>query len=461
MIPALLLAFILPFPLRAEELDTVRLPVTPLDLPYNLHDGARYPSLRQSLEAEWDIDRLAILGIHQGFSTLFRANGPPGTAGASRAAPSWEGLRMGLGLTSAGLATLLLIPVSVWTHEEWHQAVLGQYGIQSVNQGWNPLAVLGGSVSVTGVPDEALARLKAEHPADTVRLMTAGFESHQIFVAHAEDEAFFHGIDSNGGLLFRADTWMAPMLVANEIANASYFAICASAAGDRMTDDWNREEPTVRQRDFTGLDCTAWIYDMDRPREPYADRGPHPFGQGVDRYISLEDLTPSEQRALLLQTRLYLLNVLDPHLFGINGVELGNGRRVVASVREMITPWGWEIDGRFGLHQPGLSARLELRNGLSAEGWFPGLAVSLLDERIPNAKLSVDLGLEGWLQPAGQLHDSARRVPGGRVTLDLGRPFSRHWDITAGVEGKSEGFVPGVLYLGPQLGAHLGITAHL
>jgi hypothetical protein len=402
--------------------------------------------MRESLELGWSVDRVALLGIHEGFGALF---------------PEKEGLRMGLGMGSAGLATFVLLPASVLLHEEWHRAVLGQYDISSHDDGLDPTAIFRGPVSVSHLADGDLAWLKAEHPADMVRLMSAGIESQVALGERFGDEAFLHGRDSReGGRLFTADSWAVPFLAMNHLQNLIYFAECASPSSDDMTDEMNRAEPTVPPRDFTGLDCNAWVYDMERPDEPYAERGQHPWGPGIDRYRSWSDLTTDEQGYLRLQTGLYLLNALDPHLVGIDGFNLPNGGRMVGNVRHLIGPWGYEVDARFGLVKDGLALRAELRNGIAAHGWFPGVGARL-DDLPLRGPLTLDLRADAWLQPEDQRHDAAKRVPGGLVAADLGWRVFPRLDLDFGLTAKTAGFVMGEVDLGPSLGGRIGVVGHI
>ena len=57
-----------------------------------------------------------------------------------------------------------------------------------------------------------------------------------------------------------------------------YHSLCVNDELDTMMDEINARETTEASRDFTGPDCTAWVYDLRRPDEPYADRGTHPSG---------------------------------------------------------------------------------------------------------------------------------------------------------------------------------------
>jgi hypothetical protein len=89
---------------------------------------------------------------------------------------------------------------------------------------------------------------------------------------------------------------------------------------DRNTDEANQKEgANLQVRDVTGHDFTAWAYDLHRSDEPYAARGVHPSGVGVDRDIKRADLTSEESKYLKRQGRLQLVNLLAPFLFNAGG----------------------------------------------------------------------------------------------------------------------------------------------
>jgi hypothetical protein len=127
--------------------------------------------------------------------------------------------------------------------------------------------------AVSHVRDEDLAALKAQHPAEQVRLSQAGIEGNQELIAAIERVSFFQGSPA-------AHTFILPLLA---FGNWSYMSECDSRHGDELTDRMNGEDGAdVQRRDFTGLDCTGWVYDLFTPAEPYSARGVHPSGVGID-----------------------------------------------------------------------------------------------------------------------------------------------------------------------------------
>jgi len=432
----------------ASRQGEVQLQLTLLDAPYNFEQGYSFPSMAQSLDLAYGIDRMAILGIQQGFGALF---------------PEKEGLRMGLGLATTGVASAGLFFVGGWMHEEWHRAVMTSQGITSRNGIFHAEAWSQGTIAVDQVSDEGLAAMKADNPAYTVRLMQAGMEGEQALVRRLGDEAFFHGGQGRSlGPFYLADSWTAPLMAVTELSTLLYHAKCVDPENDALKDSENQRTLTVEQRDFTGLDCTAWVYDLFRPDEPYEERGPHPYGEGVDRYRGWSDLTPMMQDYLQLQLRLHLLDLVNPALYGINGLRLGDsGDRITFALGHTLTPWGFTVDGRLALKRGGFSGLLTMHNGLAQLGWCPGLDFDLFDLPLPWLPLALDAGVGLWLQPEDLRYDAQARRPGGRLRLDLSWPLQPRLDLWAGLEAKSQGWVMGQVYLEPRVSGLAGLRVHL
>jgi hypothetical protein len=419
-----------------------------LELPFNLGDGYQAPGMQQSLALAWSVDRMAVAGIQRAWEALV---------------PDNEGLRTGLGIATAGAASGGLIFVGAWMHEEWHRAVMTGHGIDSRNGFYHAEAWSSGTISVDRVADEDLSRLKAEHPADMVRLMSAGMESEQALVRLGGDELFFHGgAGRTLGPFYTAESWMAPLLLFTEISPIAYLATCTSGGMDALNAEENARQDDPLQRDFTGPDCSAWVHDLFHPDEPYEARGPHPSGVGVDRYIDSTELSAEEMSYLKQRLGLQLLNLLNPHLYGINGVALGDhGERWIAHLGHSLTPWGSSIDARASLRRRGRGGTLVLRNGLAQHGWFPGLGLELVDRGLPVAGLVLDGGLDLWLQPRDLRHDARQRQPGGRVHGRLAYRALPQLDLWLGASAKTEGWVMGELSLQPGVTGSLGLSAQL
>ncbi len=429
----------------ADPVDEVRLRFTLVEAPDVWAPRPTWPTMDVSLGLAVGVDRLAVLGVHSFYDAAF---------------PHQEGLRKGLGIATAGALAGGLVFVNAWAHEEWHRAVLSRAGASSRNGLYHPGDWSNGLIAVDRVSDEALSSFKREHPADYVRMSSAGMEAQYAIGRRLGDEAFFgDGVGERWGALYLADTWLAPTLVANELSVALYDLRCADEANDEVTDAENRLRLDVPSRDFTGLDCTAWVYDLRRPDQPYEARGPHPYGAGVDRYRSWSDLTPDEQGYLEDQVLLGLLNLANPQLLGFTGVERGD-TRWGARLGQVATPWGHRVDAVVAFRGPSLRGTATLHSGFARAGWFPGVGLTLVEHPLA-AGLSVDAELDLWLQPADQRWDEAARAPGGRLRADLNLPVTRGFAVSPGLDLKSQGFVVGLPTVEPVVLGRLGVVAEL
>lgn len=446
MPPLTLLATLaVPLATAAPAAERVPLHLTLFEAP-QMVAPAGWPSMSASADLAASVDRAVVLGLQTAWFEAFPEN---------------EGLRTGLGMASVGAASFGLFLVNGWAHEEWHRAVMRHRDISSRNGIYHPEAWSSGTISVDHVLDEDLARLKAQHPAETVRLMSSGMEAEQAIVDRLADDLFWHDqVGTWRGPLYFGESWMSPPLLVGELSPLLYDLRCASEASDEVTDVENQLRLTVESRDFTGLDCTAWVYDMRRPDEPYGDRGPHPYGEGVDRYRSWEDLTGDEQAWLEQQVLLGLLNFANPHLFGVNAFGDAD-RRFMARLSQTATPWGHEIAVVAATRGHGAGLEATLHNGFAQAGWFPGLDLAVVDLPVSGEALHAEVGVGLWLQPEAQRWDRARRAPGGRLDVDLSWRLSPGFALTAGGMAKSRGWVLGEESLDPAASGRVGLTGWL
>jgi hypothetical protein len=150
------------------------------DYPYNDLDGYTFPSMQQSLLLTQDLTQ----GIHYGLALY---SFTPGDRFARSLSWSW-------GLMLSEFAMIYFPGGYSWLHEEWHRAVLKQYGIKSYN-GVYDFKPLSNTISVSRVSDEDLITLKRDHPLDMVRLAAAGNESQIELVRSLGRELFFNRSD--------------------------------------------------------------------------------------------------------------------------------------------------------------------------------------------------------------------------------------------------------------------------
>jgi hypothetical protein len=411
------------------------------DAPFNLQKTGPYPSMAQSLAVTKDLYELALYGTGRIADPEQRG---------------WPGFGARL-LAFGALAVGMKIPFGeAWLHEEWHRAVMAHRGISSHNGVYDHHGSL---VPVNHVTDEDLIRLKRDHVADLVRLDEAGMEAeHQLALA-IETDVFFR--DTR---LFH----QAPVLFSH-ISTSGYLFTCASNDSAKETRKQNDGDGTdVAERDFTGLDCDGWVYDLFRPKEPYEERGPHPSGVGIDRYRTWPGLSGDERRFLELQARLSLLNLVDPFAFvrdpgGIR--EAGDRLRYTANLRHHLTSYGYALSTNVFARHRDLGMLTTLSLGFNHERSFPGVDVTAVDlplRWLPDVGGGPLVGqLRGalWLQPEAQDFYTTRSSAGGLASARVGTDPRRGLAPYLEVEGKTPGWVAGNVYLDRNVSTRLGVSA--
>lgn len=412
---ALFLVLLLSAPVFAKDSVTVDLPV--VDAPYNFLDkGYMAPSMRQSL------------AVSSGFyESLHRA-----IMGPKEEYKLWKVFVVAGADLFAGY-----IPLGdAWMHEEWHRAVMGRRGISSYND-VNNFPIGQELIAVSHVTDDDLTRLKRDHPAESVRMSAAGMESQVAQNVFIERHQFFQNAPDYNRFLF----------LFNNFSVSMYLSTCAGDSANTSTDKQNTADGgSIPKRDFTGLDCTGWVYDLFRPDEPYAARGVHPSGIGIDRYIKWSDLNDNEQRFLKRQVALSALNFVDPFLIGFNQFTLGESLVWNARLSHQLTSFGYTVDAHLMAKWRGENFHLRLHNGFNDRVWFPGMTLSWIDHPLTD-KISLTLDGTLWNQPRAQRYNATggeMLVAGGAELAYSLAPMSR---IFLGLEAKTPGWITGQVFI--------------
>ncbi len=420
----------------------LRLELPLFDSPYGAAHGYRAPSMAQAgaiardfhTATNWAVD-LAVAGACEG-----RACGESATT-------RWT---IELGALVVANALVIRLPFfGVWSHEEYHRVVLGQYGIDSRNDTWDlPLT----SIYVSHVTDEELVWLKRDHPGDMVRLSSSGMEADVELARAIEADVFFDRTD------WRRDLVTLAILRGGVIR---YMWTCDSDAATTTTDRDNAREPDPAWRDIVGYDCDAWAYDLQRPDEPYAARGPHPTGIGIERYRKPTQLTAQERKLLVEAKWLSLLNVVDPAMLGLRwGVPSApQDWRMTAGLAYQMTSFGQAIT--LDLYANGADARWRaaVRLFTSDHLWLPGVEVERvrLAANVGGARLEVTPAVGLWLQPASDRWDDTAAKPGAVARLKVAWVPRDRISAFAEVLAKSAGWVAGTPELGAGIEARVGV----
>lgn len=418
----------------ARPPQTIELDVPVLDLPFNRSDGYTVPSMQQSLRLTHDVSQFA----HKSISDYFQNE---------------AGKRFGY-ILGFDVLSMWLPFGSGWLHEEWHRAVMSNYSISSYDEIYR-FRILDETISVSGVSDEDLIQLKANHPADLVRLHAAGIESQYEMNLSIERDIFFKGRP------YLTDNihWL------NYINNISYLYVCATNESTSLTQDiLNSEDTDISKRDFTGLDCNAWVYDLFRPDEPYTARGVHPSGTGINRYITYADLTDDEKEFLKRQFSLSFLNLLNPMLYRMDeftyvGPMSHSPIRWNIGLRHHLTSFGYSIDVNLFAKQDKRRALFIFHNYFNHHRYFPGVGLTLYDYplTVMHQAMRFTPGISLWLQPEQQEFETHHAQLGGLISGKLSYPWSSDLSAYLELEAKSAGWVAGNVYLDNNVSTRIGL----
>ena len=322
-----------------------------------------------------------------------------------------------------------------WLHEEYHRAVMTKYGVNSYNEVLDP-HFWSSSIAVSHEKDEDLAMLCDQHHPDFVRLMSAGHEAVVDLSRNLQSNSFFYRQNLDNEVLY----WMHGM------QNLIYLMSCASGSGDEGMQERNKVETEVWMRDFTGMDMNAWIYELLGPDRPYAARGVHPSGVGINRYI-MSDMIPEEGMNYLgKQALLDIFNFVSPMMVGFTRFRLaqtGQGDYYGNfAFRHYLTSFGDDVSLDLYLQAPWANLYTTLHSYNNYEHHFGGLEAGLVDYPLLGGKMLLGGTLMAWVQPKDQLFKTGSGSFGGLVKTRVNY-HSRIVDpyLEAGWKGK--GWVAG------------------
>ncbi len=291
------------------------------------------------------------------------------------------------------------IPFSnTWLHEEYHRSILSLYEIESRNTFW--------SNSVRGVKDEDLVHFKLDNPSALVREATAGSEGNLEFVLAIEKDVFFNEVT----------TWNYGLYWGNYLVNSFYLFGSTQKGSKPLVKFKNSENENILKRDANGYDPINATYDLFNPFISYTERGTHPSGIGVDRYVEFNDLSEEAQGFLNNQFKLSLLNFIDLNLLGID--ELGTKTKFNFSMRHHMTSFGFMVGGNVFFKNKKLGGIFSPKIYRNENNSFLGLEIELRN----NWGM---IRLAGWQQPSNQLFYDTNKKLGGFLQVQFSPPFKK------------------------------------
>jgi len=403
------------------------------------------PSMAQSLAVSTDI----VSSFHFGVKALF----DNWDLNVSIGLLDLKSFLYDLGLIYGNLFLLFYIPGGEgWVHEEFHRAVMTRHKVNSFND-MNTFPIGAELISVNSITDEDLIRFKAESPTDFVRMHAAGMEGDLVLLDNLRRNSFFYAQQ----LRF---FWLDIFVTLN-----SHFYIIASGDPKQVNssvDEMNKKEASVLSRDFTGFDMIGWAYDLFRPDEPYSDRGLHPSGIGINRYIKTTDLTHEELSYLHAQRYWYIFNYVSPMLFSVERIALGdNGFYGNFAFRHFLTSFGTDILLKVFLKKDIYNMVFAFHNYMNYEHWFPAIEAELVDFPLSLGSLNLYLSPRTLIgvQPKNQRFKTKTSefigLAGCRVDFNISRHLLPYFDITA----KTDGWVAGNEFLEENVSVKLGLSA--
>lgn len=428
----------LPLLARAETTDpgsraSPTLDVPLYDAPFNFERGYVFPSMRQSLALSTD--------FYENMHRLISGPQDP-----------WDNTYRFFGVIGFDLASYWLPLGANWQRAEWHRAVLTKSDISSYNETYK-FPFFTDTIKVTNVSDTDLARLKHDHPADFVRMSSAGFESWTAQNLLVERHHFFDDVRTFDHFLL----WM------NALSSTVYLSVCGSQSADIAIQKMRvGEGADIGKRDFAGLDCTAWVYDLFRPDEAYGARGVHPSGVGVNRYVNHAQLGDRERKFLRRQQFLSLLNFADPFLYGRdawNGNLFGRDMRWNANLAHTLTSFGYVVDARAFLRFEQEKFLFTFHNGFGHH-YYPGLSLEWIEHPIGDG-FAISSGVTLWNQPQSQLLAAPDSVMVADASLQVLSRWSASTSTFVGVEAKTPGWILGDPYLDGNVSVWMGFKTQL
>jgi len=339
-----------------------------------------------------------------------------------------------------------------WTHEEYHRAVMGLRGVSSYDEVWN-IKLFASEISVSHETDENMARLHDDHIKDFIRMNAAGLEGQTHLNQRLQRNDFFY----HRNMMNEVTMWM------NVIGNFSYIFGCADPETDKTVNEMNEKETSVKQRDFTGMDLSAWAYELFHPGVTYAERGTHPTGEGINRYITYDMIGDDGVAYLKKMSRREWINAISPMMFGIRRIPLfktkaGRWYGNFAG-RHYLTSFGDDISLDLMFETPMLNFIVAPHVYSNYVKSFPGMEIAVEDKKFLNDRLRVSGSAQLWSQP--EEFTTTKGKFGGLLSANVSYLFAHRWEAYGELTGKTDGWVAGNVYLDKNLSVRAGVRWRL
>ena len=314
-----------------------------------------------------------------------------------------------------------------------------------------PFDLFGGPLMMNQYSDSELTQLKRRHPADVIRAHTIGYELGNALNSRLLEDAFFYGTDP-----------VYPVLWLSSLYATGLVFYSARVTADSAIEKNNRFLAQAAGIGFTGLDFTSWVYDLERPDDPYYQRANTGRSIDIARGVPGSALSGAEKEFLNLQGFLSFLNWIDPQWFTLEPLRVLFGNKEIhfdPKFAHNVTPFGYSLEGKVLCRSPDLRMFGTLRIYRSRNLTLPGFETGLVDWplRIFKKDCSISPRMSSWLQPKNQRFDAQKSVPGAQAALRLNVPVGENVQCWSEADAKSTGWVAGNDYLDASLNFRLGI----
>ena len=329
-----------------------------------------------------------------------------------------------------------------WLHEEFHRSELTLHKVRSFDQVYN-LPFFSSVIDVNHVSDKDLIRFKKQAPYDFIRLTEAGIEGEYGLVRNLQKLNFYYNANYPYFLSELSIT----------LNSIFYVWMCHTDIADQETDKFNNKGKYIWQRDFTGLDFTAWVYDLFNPMEPYTARGIHPSGVGINRYIKPSQLTVDEYNFLKLQGYLQILNIVSPFLLNINQFKV-KGKYYNFALRHTLTSFGYDISlDIFTKNEGNFIYSIHLFRNY--QRFYPGFGLELFRNKL-NSNNYLSISSLFGLQPQDLHFFTNHAMPVGFLRIEFEHYFKR-FGIFFYISAKNQGWIPYFTYQNPNISFGAGL----
>jgi hypothetical protein len=435
------------------DLDTTLLKLNfPLfDLPYQIDtidtfgygffDSYTSPSMAQSMAFTVDLYSF----MHFGMRKLYDSLG---------LAPVWKNAIYYGGAAAGLLAFAYVLPFGYpWMQQEFTRSILSRFDINSFN-GTYSIVNRG---PITGIDDYHLAYLKEKAPYDFIRMYEASTEGYILFSDTILRKIFFYDLED----LSNVTAFLAAFLAAGHTgvgvsANYNLYDI------DGEIKKFYESDGGQKSRDIGGRYAINWTYDLFHPDEPFSDRGIHPSGDGIARYITLSQLAEDEKQYLVKQGWLGYLNFVSPMLYGFNAFPLGNdGLEGNFALRRYLTSFGTDILAQIFLKKAPFNMLFTYHSYMNYEHYFPAIEAELADfplQFTPKFGLLLSPRILLGMQPRDQVFMTGEPEFLGLLGLRVDFDVSKHVFPYLDLSFKTDGWVAGNEYLESNVSFKIGVS---